>query len=356
MTELGGRYIVAFDWPLIAELVERAGSDPDVDAVQIEDALSQRTFGELGNWTKEHAKDYVRDITQDGSIVGRVRVVVDESALRQTLSWLRAFIMFAAAAIVVVVSGLALMLIRTRAHAKAIQREVAERRKAEESLLKLSMAVEQSPASVIITDKNSVIEYVNPRFLQVTGYAEEEVIGGNPRILNSGLTPKETIKDLWKTLASGKEWRGEFHNRKKNGETFWEYASVSPIRAPDGSITHFLAVKEDITLRKDYEKTLVRQANYDSLTGLANRLLARDRLDQAISEGVVTNPLLACSLSIWITSRRSTTHWDMTQATSCSWRRHVVFNIALENRTPLHGQTRRRNQGLSLDSVATNLP
>ena len=282
LAELGGRYIVAFDWPLIEELVERARNDPEVNAVQIEDALSQRTFGELGNERKEKTKDYVRDITQDGRPVGRVRVIIDEMALQRTLTWLRGFIWFAAAAIIIVVSGLAFMLTRTRAHNQAIQQEVEERRKAEESLRKLSMAVEQSPASVVITDRNAIIEYVNPKFIEVTGYAAAEVIGGNPRILNSGLTPQETIKDLWKTLVSGKEWRGEFYNRKKNGETYWEYASVSPIRATDGSITHYLAVKEDITLRKDYEKTLVRQANYDSLTGLANRLLARDRLDQAV--------------------------------------------------------------------------
>lgn len=144
------------------------------------------------------------------------------------------------------------------------------------------MAVEQSPASVVITDRRAVIEYVNPKFLEVTGYSAEEVIGRNISMLNSGLTPKETYRKLWDRLTAGKEWQGEFHNRHKNGETYWEYASVSPIRAIDGSITHYLAVKEDITLRKNHEAQLVRQANYDSLTGLANRILARDRLDQSI--------------------------------------------------------------------------
>jgi diguanylate cyclase (GGDEF)-like protein/PAS domain S-box-containing protein len=173
-------------------------------------------------------------------------------------------------------------LILQKAHTEAIQREINVRRKAEQSLQMLSMAVEQSPASVVIADRNSNIEYVNPKFLQVTGYSLDEVIGRNPSVLNSGLTPKETYRSLWETLSAGDEWRGEFHNRRKNGETYWEYASISPIRAQDGSVTHYLAVKEDITLRKDYESRLLHQANYDSLTGLANRLLARDRLDQAI--------------------------------------------------------------------------
>lgn len=96
------------------------------------------------------------------------------------------------------------------------------------------------------------------------------------------MIPKETFHRLWNKLRQGKDWRRKLHNRKKNRETYWEYASISPICASDGSVTHYLAVKEDITLHKDYEARLVRQANYDSLTGLANRILARDRLEQAL--------------------------------------------------------------------------
>ncbi|MGE5810284.1 MAG: PAS domain S-box protein, partial [Ignavibacteria bacterium] len=123
-------------------------------------------------------------------------------------------------------------------------------------LKKLSRAVEQSPASVVITDLNGLIEYVNPKFTEVTGYTLEEVIGKNPRILKSGKTPKYIFTKLWKTITAGKEWRGELYNKKKNGELYWEFASISPIKNEDGINTHYIAVKEDITKRKQIEKEL----------------------------------------------------------------------------------------------------
>ena len=97
------------------------------------------------------------------------------------------------------------------------------------------------------------IEYVNPKFVQVTGYSIEEAIGKNPRILKSGEKPAEEYKQLWDTITSGSEWQGEFHNKKKNGELSWEFAIISPITDAGGIITHFLAVKEDITHRKEVE-------------------------------------------------------------------------------------------------------
>lgn len=130
------------------------------------------------------------------------------------------------------------------------------RRLAEDELKKLSTAVKQSPVSVVITDPDGNIEYVNPKFCKVTGYSAEEVIGKNPNILKSNETTKETYEQLWKTILTGKEWRGEFHNKKKNGQLYWEDAAISPILSEDGKITHFLAVKEDITLRKQAEKEL----------------------------------------------------------------------------------------------------
>ena len=166
---------------------------------------------------------------------------------------------------------------------RVIMFDVTEVKQAEETLRKLSLAVEQSPASVVITGPDGDIEYVNPKFTEVTGYTFEEVKGRNPRILKSGNIPKEVYKDFWETIKSGKEWRGEFSNRRKNGELFWEYVSISPLTAPDGSITHFVAVKEDITGRKQYEERLIHQANYDALTKLPNRFLALDRLEQAIA-------------------------------------------------------------------------
>jgi len=126
-----------------------------------------------------------------------------------------------------------------------------------ESILKtFTMAVEQSPATVVITDRNGSIEYVNPKFTSLTGYSFAEALGNNPRILKSGKQPSGFYRDLWLTIASGKEWRGDFHNIKKSGESYWESASISPIWGDDGEITHYVAVKEDITERKRAEEEL----------------------------------------------------------------------------------------------------
>lgn len=127
----------------------------------------------------------------------------------------------------------------------------------EELVLKLSRAVEQSPASIILTDTKGNIEYANPKTLKVTGYELSELIGKNPNIFSSGEKPKEAYKVLWQKITSGNEWQGEFHNKKKNGELYWEHASISPILNKDGEITHYLAVKEDITERKQILEDLI---------------------------------------------------------------------------------------------------
>lgn len=134
--------------------------------------------------------------------------------------------------------------------------DITERRLMEEELLKLSQAVEQSSVSIVITDKNGIIEYVNSKFLEITGYSLDEVVGNNPRILKSGEKPLEEYQTLWGTITSGNEWRGVFHNKKKNGELYWESAVISAIKNGHGEITHFLAVKEDITERKQAEFAL----------------------------------------------------------------------------------------------------
>lgn len=128
--------------------------------------------------------------------------------------------------------------------------DVTEQRQAEEQLRKLMLAVDQSPHSVIITDREARIEYVNDAFLATTGYDRWQVIGCNPRFLQSSQTPPETYTHLWKSLQAGLSWKGEFTNRKRDGEIFYEFAHISPVRQPDGCITHYLAIKEDITERK----------------------------------------------------------------------------------------------------------
>jgi two-component system sensor histidine kinase/response regulator len=128
--------------------------------------------------------------------------------------------------------------------------DVTERRQTEEALRKHSLAIEQSPNSIVITDTSAVIEYVNDAFLQVTGYERHEVVGANPRILHSGQTPHAVYDDLWDTLRRGDIWRGEFINRRKDGTVYEEFAIISPVRQPDGRITHYLAIKEDIAEKK----------------------------------------------------------------------------------------------------------
>jgi len=139
-------------------------------------------------------------------------------------------------------------------------RLIEEGKQAEVEILKLSKAVEQNPASIVITNTSGEIEYVNPKFCNLTGYTKEEAIGKNPRILKSHSTPKEHFKELWKTILSGNEWQGELQNMKKNGDLYWESALISPIINENGKITHFIAIKEDITERKRAEEERVRQA------------------------------------------------------------------------------------------------
>ncbi len=132
----------------------------------------------------------------------------------------------------------------------AAARDITERKRAEAELRKLSLAVEQSSETIVITDLEGRIEYVNEAFSRTTGYGREEAIGRNPSFLKSGRTPRSTYDALWSALAEGISWKGEFINRKKDGEEFVEFALISPIRQPDGRITHYVGVMEDITEKK----------------------------------------------------------------------------------------------------------
>ena len=140
-----------------------------------------------------------------------------------------------------------------------LRREIAEHKRTEEKMYRLTHAIEQSSGSILITSCNGIIEYVNPKFTQITGYTSEEVIGENPRILKSRKTPPGVYQKLWQTITSGNEWRGTFCNTKKSGEYYWESASISPVKNAEGTITHFIAVKEDITERMNAERRLRAQ-------------------------------------------------------------------------------------------------
>ncbi|MBT3206997.1 MAG: PAS domain S-box protein [Bacteroidetes bacterium] len=145
-------------------------------------------------------------------------------------------------------------------HFVSIQEDITDKKKNAEDLHKLSRAIEQTPTTVVITDKDGTIEYVNPHFAEVTGYSFNEAIGQNPRILKSGSIPDNFYKKLWTTITAGNIWQGEFENKKKSGEIYWEMASISPIKNDKGEITHFVAVKEDITDRIKIQKELEARA------------------------------------------------------------------------------------------------
>jgi diguanylate cyclase (GGDEF)-like protein/PAS domain S-box-containing protein len=159
-----------------------------------------------------------------------------------------------------------------------LQHEIAERKQTEEELRKLSRAVEQSASSIIITDLEGTIEFVNPAFCKTTGYLYEEVIGKTPRIIKSGRHSPEFYQKLWETISKGVIWQGEFVNKRKNGEIYWEYGSISPVKNQEGHVTHYVCVKEDITDLKQIEaalkianQELQRLASLDGLTQVANR-------------------------------------------------------------------------------------
>lgn len=154
----------------------------------------------------------------------------------------------------------------------------------------ISHAVEHSPATVVITDLDGSIQYVNPKFTELTGYTAEEALGKNPRILKSGDVSGETYRELWKTIRSGGEWHGELHNRKKNGEMFWETAWISGVPDEHGAISSFIALKEDITARKEAEGRLWAQVARTELLNRITRAIG-ERIDVETILLIVTSHL-----------------------------------------------------------------
>ncbi|MBN2325425.1 MAG: PAS domain S-box protein [Spirochaetes bacterium] len=148
-------------------------------------------------------------------------------------------------------------------------RDITGRKMEEQELRTLSLAVHQSPVSIMITDREGIIEYVNRRFEEITGYRYGEALGRNPRLLKSGEHNLDFYKELWDTITQGKSWQGEFHNRRKNGELFWESAAISPIKNDEGEITHFLGIKEDITRHKVLEQQLIHSQKMEAIGTLA---------------------------------------------------------------------------------------
>ncbi len=194
-----------------------------------------------------------------------------------------------------------------------VVQDITQLKEAEYRLITLSQAVEQSGSTILITDLNGVIEFVNPAFTHVTGYTPEEAVGKPTRILKSGMHPPEFYKDLWDTIIRGETWKGQIINKKKDGELYWESATISPVMGRDGKITHYSAVKEDITSRKKAEKLLeetqkrLEKANEklktlvtsDGLTRIANRRKFDEYLDQEwqrCKRAKVSLSLLMCDI------------------------------------------------------------
>ena len=172
----------------------------------------------------------------------------------------------------------------------------AEQEEMKKSLIQLAHAVEQSPNTIIITDLDANIEYTNAAFTRVSGYRSEEVIGKNPRILQSGKTPKDTYLDMWAHLTRGELWQGELINCRKDGTEYIEEVTISPVRQADGRITNYLAIKEDITEKKRNEEHIEHLKHFDQLTGLPNHTLLSDRFTYTLGRAQRNGKPLAVML------------------------------------------------------------
>lgn len=159
-----------------------------------------------------------------------------------------------------------------RRYFTGIIRDNTKRKLAEDALRKFSRVIEQTASTVVITGTEGVIEYVNPRFTETTGYTAGEAIGKRPSLLKSGHTAESEYRQLWQTIKGGNVWRGEFKNRRKDGSFYWETAIISPIRDAGGRITHFAAVKDDITQRKESEEVLAAARRIEAVGQMAGSM------------------------------------------------------------------------------------
>ncbi|MCC6531623.1 MAG: PAS domain S-box protein [Burkholderiales bacterium] len=188
---------------------------------------------------------------------------------------------------------------------RELKHVIVEHEQTNERLRKLSRAVEQSPSMVLITDRHGAIEYVNPKFTQVTGYTVDQVAGENPRLLKSGETDTAAYDQLWQTITAGGEWRGVLHDRKKNGELFWVHSAISPIRDSRDRITHYLAEMEDITERKHLEQQVVERnreiakSQAFAAMGRASSMIAHD----------LRNPLSSIKMGLQMLSKKPPPDW-----------------------------------------------
>lgn len=235
--------------------------------------------------------------------------------------------------------------------------DVTEQRRTAARLRQLSQAVEQSPASIVITDPQGNIEYVNPRFSLVSGYSFDEAVGRNPRFLKSGLLGPEEYRRLWQTISSGREWRGELCNIRKDGQPFWESVIISPIFSEAGEITHYLAVKEDITEQKASEEALraSQQLLESTYNSLQDAVLIVDAASEAILDcNPATETLFGYSRAELLGSSLARLH--------VSEERAAAYSRRVRAATAAHGHLRRmeiqmrRGDGRSFPTEMTTAP
>lgn len=202
--------------------------------------------------------------------------------------------------------------------------DITDRKQAEEEIKKLLTAIEQSEVSIVITDKQANIKYVNPYFTKVTGYSKEESLNQNPRILKSGNTTLEEYKKMWEQLTAGQTWEGIFLNKKKNGELFWEYAIITPIKNEKNEITNYIAVKEDIT--EDIEKERKLKEYSEQLEELVKeRTVELDKLNNELMEQLKRERKLEEELKISLNKEKELNEL----------RRNFIASVSHEFRTPL---------------------
>ncbi len=301
--KVAGRY--ASNLELARRMVAAGASAAQTDAlVRVDDEPAYAAFAVIGREFASHtraAEDRLGDIaTRMGRVLGSsflalvltnlFAVLLIRRVLRSLDRAVEATTRIAGGDLCQPVAGDSLeetghMLDSMRLMQASLLRRDQEDRQQAARLRMLAQAIEQSPESIVLTDPEARIEYVNQAFVANSGYAREDVIGQNPRILHSGNTAREVYQGLWTTLGQGRIWEGVFRNRRKDGQEYVEAATISPVRDDEGRITHYLAVKQNITEKLRAEAEMFRLAYFDGLTGLPNRSLLTDRLGQLLETG-----------------------------------------------------------------------
>ena len=193
-----------------------------------------------------------------------------------------------------------------------LMREIMEHRRDEASLKQLLLAIEQSPSAIVITGLDANIEFVNQAFVNTTGYSRTEAIGQNPSMLHSGKTSKQTYQDMWTRLKAGEVWKGEFINKRKDGSEFVELALISPVQQPDGSISHYLGIKEDITERKRLERQLSEQLAF------TQSVIDAEINGIAVYHSVAEAPYV--QFTVWNRSMEHLTGYSLHEINDLGWR------------------------------------